>query len=144
MAPKILIINGPNLNLLGTREPDKYGSASLEDLNQGLQVKFPDCDISFYQSNAEHELVNKIQESKDHIDGILINPGAYTHSSIAIRDALLSVAIPAIEIHISDIHSREKFRRISYIKDICICQLSGFGVLGYELGMERILKYLKI
>ena len=126
---KILILNGPNLNLLGTREPDKYGNQSLSDIENyvrtvanGLNVE-----VEFYQSNIEGELVTKIQQAKGNYNGIVMNPAAYTHTSVAIRDAILAVEIPTVEIHLSNIHTREDFRKISLTAPACIGQITGFG-----------------
>lgn len=141
---KILILNGPNLNLLGTREPDKYGSKTLEDINQELSTLATELSIEldFFQSNTEGELVDKIQQAKGCVDGILINPAAYTHTSVALADALLAVEIPAVEIHLSNIHKREEFRKHSYIAPACIGQISGFQSQSYSLGLIAIVNYL--
>ena len=126
---KILFLNGPNLNLLGTREPDKYGKCTLNDIENYIKKEAAsiNVDVKFFQSNIEGELVNKIQEAKGNFDGIVINPAAYTHTSVAIRDAFLAVEIPAVEIHISNIHTREDFRKHSLIAPVCIGQITGFG-----------------
>lgn len=142
---KILVLNGPNLNLLGTREPDKYGNQTLKDIENFLyeEAKKLNIEISFEQSNIEGELVTKIQQAKGIYDGIVINPAAYTHTSIAIRDALLAVEIPAVEIHLSNIHKREEFRQKSYTAPVCIGQITGFGANSYKLGLIAIYDYLK-
>ncbi len=142
---KILFLNGPNLNLLGTREPDKYGHESLSDIENFIkdEAKKLNTEVDFYQSNIEGELVNKIQESKGKFDGIVINPAAYTHTSVAIRDAILAVEVPAVEIHLSNIHKREEFRKNSLIAPVCIGQITGFGANSYKLGLIAILDYLK-
>lgn len=142
---KILFLNGPNLNLLGTREPDKYGSQTLEDIENFVrsEAKQYDIEIDFYQSNIEGEIVNKIQQAKGVYDGIVINPAAYTHTSVAIRDALLAVCIPTVEIHLSNIHTREEFRRTSLTAPACIGQITGFGANSYKLGLIAIKDYLK-
>ena len=141
---KILILNGPNLNLLGTRETNTYGSISLEDINLIIS-KFADkknIEPVFFQSNSEGEIIDFIHNNSDS-DGIVINPAAYTHSSIAIRDALAATDIPAVEVHISNIYKREDFRKKSYIAPVCIGQISGFGYYSYILGIKAILEHLK-
>lgn len=142
---KILCLNGPNLNLLGTREPDKYGVYTLSDIEKEVSQKAKELnvEIDFYQNNIEGELVNKIQAAKGIYDGIIINPAAYTHTSIAIRDAFLAVQIPAVEIHLSNIHKREEFRHKSFIAPVCIGQICGFGKNSYVLGLYAIVDYLK-
>lgn len=142
---KILCLNGPNLNLLGTREPDKYGLYTLSDIEKEVSQKAKELnvEIDFYQNNIEGELVNKIQAAKGIYDGIIINPAAYTHTSIAIRDAFLAVQIPAVEIHLSNIHKREEFRHKSFIAPVCIGQICGFGKNSYILGLYAIVDYLK-
>ena len=134
-----LLINGPNLNLLGTREPDIYGSTTLEEIELDLTniVKKQGHNIFTYQTNAEHELINKIHEAKSlNIKCIILNPGAFTHSSVAIRDALAGIDIPFVEIHISNIHSREDFRKESFLSDIAEGVISGLGVEGYKLAIN--------
>lgn len=142
---KILFLNGPNLNLLGTREPDKYGSQTLNDIENFVrsEAKQYDIEIDFYQSNIEGEIVNKIQQAKGVYDGIVLNPAAYTHTSVAIRDALLAVCIPTVEIHLSNIHTREEFRKTSLTAPACIGQITGFGANSYKLGLIAIKDYLK-
>jgi 3-dehydroquinate dehydratase-2 len=143
---KILLLNGPNLNLLGKREEDIYGNTSLEDLNERLisAAKKEDCEFTSIQSNAEHELINEIHSAvESNIDVILINPAAYTHTSIAIRDALLGVNIPFYEIHISDISTREDFRNKSYLSDIAEKVYSGLGVDGYEMALNEAISKFK-
>lgn len=141
---KILVLNGPNLNLLGTREPEKYGTQTLADIENFLKEEASKigAEISFYQSNIEGELVDKIQQAKGEFDGIVINPAAYTHTSVAIRDAFLAVCIPAVEIHLSNIHTREEFRKTSFIAPACIGQITGFGANSYKLGLIAITDYL--
>lgn len=142
MAVKLLVLNGPNLNRLGKREPGIYGAETLEDIENKLREIATEklVDISFYQSNVEGFLIDKIHEAEDTgCDGIIFNPGAYTHTSIAIRDAVASVNVPVIEIHISNIHTRESFRHTSVIAPVCIGQLSGFGTNGYELALQAFL-----
>ena len=141
---KILFLNGPNLNLLGTREPDKYGTQTLADIENYMKEEASkiNVEISFYQSNIEGELVNKIQEAKNNFDGIVMNPAAYTHTSVAIRDAILAVNIPTVEIHLSNIHTREEFRKTSLTAPACIGQITGFGADSYKLGLIALTDYL--
>lgn len=134
-----LLLNGPNLNLLGSREPELYGRDTLKDIESKLSIiaKEKGSALEVFQSNAEHDLVDKIQEAKENdIKCIIFNPGALTHTSIALRDALLAVEIPFIEIHISNIYSREGFRKDSFLSDISIGVISGLGPKGYELALE--------
>ena len=142
---KILVIHGPNLNLLGSREPDVYGSTTLDEVNKGLELKAKANNIEFevFQSNAEHEIVSKIQESMNAINYIIINPGALTHSSIAIRDALLGIDISFYEVHISNIFSREEFRNKSYFSDIASGVICGLGTQGYDLALNHIIEINK-
>jgi 3-dehydroquinate dehydratase-2 len=135
---KILLINGPNLNLLGTREPELYGATTLADIESQLsnQAKALGHELVAVQSNAEAELVDAVQAAAGTTDFVLINPGAFTHTSVALRDALLGVAIPFIEIHISNIHAREEFRRQSYFSDIAAGIVAGLGPQGYELALQ--------
>ena len=145
MSKKIIIINGPNLNLLGTREPEIYGSESLEDLKSivtsHVKNNYSDLVIDFYQSNTEGEIVDKIQESSS-LDGIIINAGGLSHSSISILDALLSTKIPKIEVHISNLFSREEFRQNSYISKGVNGFVCGFGINGYLLAIDGIAKLI--
>ena len=138
---KVLIINGPNMQLLGEREPDRYGDVSLSQLNEDLVRDGKDLGlhIETYQSNHEGEIVARIaQAKKDAVQYIVINPAAYTHTSIAIRDAILAVEIATIEVHLTNIHSREEFRQKSMIAPVCVGQISGFGILSYRLALEYI------
>ena len=135
----LLLINGPNLNLLGSREPGVYGETNLADVESRLTSLASEQghDLDCFQSNAEHEIVDRIQKAAtDKIDFILLNPGAFTHTSIAIRDALLAVSIPFIEIHLSNVHAREEFRHRSYISAVCRGQIAGFGAFSYILALE--------
>ena len=137
---KILVIHGPNLNLLGVREPEVYGSVTMEEINEGLEerAKSHDINVEAFQSNAEHEIVEKIHSAKeDNISKILMNPGAFTHTSISIRDALIGVGIPFYEIHISNIFAREEFRHKSYFSDIAEGVICGMGTKGYEFALEK-------
>ena len=141
---KILVLNGPNLNMLGTREPDKYGTDTLETIENFVREEAKNyyAEIDFYQSNIEGELVTKIQQARGNYDGIVMNPAAYTHTSVAIRDALLAVQIPTVEIHLSNIHKREEFRHTSLTAPACIGQITGFGKNSYKLGLIAVLDYL--
>lgn len=141
---KILVVNGPNLNLLGTREPEVYGTLTLEKINKELlkYAKELGVEIEFFQSNVEGEIVNAIQAARQNCAGIVINPAAYTHTSVAIRDAISAVALPAVEIHISNVYAREEFRKHSLIAPVCIGQIAGFGLDSYKLAMLALVKFL--
>ena len=141
----LLLINGPNLNLVGKREPTIYGSQTLEDIQEELLIlaKGLDAKLQFFQSNYEGEIIDRIQKSVGSIDGILINAGAYTHTSIALRDALLGVAIPYVEVHLSNIYSREEFRHKSFLSDKALGLVCGFGANSYQLALQGIVSYLK-
>lgn len=142
----ILILNGPNLNLLGTREPEKYGLETLEQINQQLTDAASDAghSTSCFQSNAEHDLIQRIHDAKQEgVDYIIFNPGAFTHTSVAIRDALLGVAIPFIEVHLSNVHAREEFRRHSFFSDIADGVVCGFGANSYSLALQAVVTKLK-
>ena len=141
---KILLLNGPNLNLLGSREKDIYGSTSLAELESNLCsiAEKNDCNLVCYQSNAEHELINAIHDAgTDKFNSIIINPAGYTHTSIAMRDALVGVDIPFYEVHISDIYKREKFRNFSYFSDIAEKVFCGLGIDGYELALKEAISF---
>ncbi len=142
---KILVLHGPNLNLLGIREPQIYGSASLDDVNKKVLqwVKKEGVQVEIRQSNSEAELVSWIQEAMGRYQGIVINPAAYSHTSIALRDAILSTGIPTVEVHLSNIYKRESFRHQSYIAGVAIGQISGFGADSYLLGLQAIVDYLR-
>lgn len=145
MMATILLLNGPNLNLLGTREPETYGKKTLEELESDLieKAKIKGHNLYCFQSNHEGQLIDRIHQGKnENIDFMIINAGAYTHTSIALRDALLGIAIPFIEVHISNIYGREPFRHHSYIADLSKGTLSGFGILGYHLALDAIDCYL--
>ena len=141
----LLLINGPNLNLVGKREPSIYGSQTLEDIQEELLTLASELDaqLKFFQSNSEGEMIDCIQNSVGSIDGILINAGAYTHTSIALRDALLGVAIPYVEVHLSNIYSREEFRHKSFLSDKALGLVCGFGANSYQLALEGIVAHLK-
>ncbi len=142
MAVKILILNGPNLNLLGEREPSVYGHESLAEIEKSLKKVFPKIPLEFRQSNVEGELVNMLHAARKKQDGVVFNPGGYTHYSIALRDAVASIGIPVVEVHLSNIHAREDFRKNSMIAPVCIGQISGFGTHSYALGIMSLLRYL--
>ena len=139
LTMKIQIINGPNLNLLGRREPGIYGSESFEAYLPQLQSRYPDVQIDYYQSNVEGELINKMQEVGFSYDGIVLNAGAYTHTSIALHDCIRSLKCPVIEVHISNVHQREEFRHKSLISSACKGAICGFGLDSYRLGIEALL-----
>ncbi len=140
----ILLLNGPNLNLLGTREPEKYGSTTLGEIVSQLETQAQEMDVelSHLQSNAEHVLIESIHQARGNIDFILINPAAFTHTSVALRDALLSVAIPFIEIHLSNVHAREPFRHHSYLSDIAVGVICGLGADGYNFALQSAVNRL--
>lgn len=145
MATKILLVNGPNLNLLGLREPAIYGSATLADIEAAAlaQAVAAGASLQFFQSNHEGALVDRIQAARDEgVDAIVINPAAYTHTSVALRDALAGVAIPFVEIHISNVHAREAFRHHSYLSSIAVAVICGMGVAGYRHAIEFALENL--
>ena len=135
---KLLVINGPNLNMLGLREPGVYGNDTLESINKEIlsKAKEKGIEVNFFQSNIEGEIINKIHSAMGVYDGIIINPGAYTHYSIAIRDAIASVNVPAVEVHLSNIHKREQFRHTSVTAPVCTGQITGFGKKGYIMALE--------
>lgn len=135
---KIQIINGPNLNLLGKREPTVYGHASFEGFLEQLRAAYPDCEISYYQSNIEGEMIDKIHAVGFDYDGIILNAGAYTHTSIALHDAIKAVTTPVVEVHISNVHAREPFRHVSMISAACRGVILGFGLDSYRLAMESL------
>lgn len=146
MADKfdILLLNGPNLNLLGTREPETYGSTTLNDIVKGLeqQAAAANVTLSHLQSNAEHLLIDRIHQARGNTDFILINPAAFTHTSVALRDALLAVQIPFIEIHLSNVHARETFRHHSYLSDIAVGVICGLGADGYHFALQAAVNRL--
>jgi 3-dehydroquinate dehydratase-2 len=135
---KVAIINGPNLNMLGVREPDVYGDLSLDSIMVDLRKKHPDCKILDFQSNDEGSLIDAIQELGMSSDGVIINPGGYSHTSVAIRDAIASVNSPVIEVHISNIHSREEFRHTTITGGACVAVISGLGADGYSVALEHL------
>ena len=140
---KIAIINGPNLNLIGKREPDVYGYETFEGYLEKLKIHFPAIEFEYFQSNIEGELVTALQSAGFLVDGIILNPGAYTHTSIAIGDAIAAINAKVIEVHISNIFSREEFRKHSYVSAKCVGVISGLGLKGYELAVNYLIQFLK-
>ncbi len=136
---KIAIINGPNLNLLGKREPGIYGNQSFEDFFETLKASYPDVSFSYYQSNVEGELINELQRVGFDHDGIILNPGGYTHTSVAIGDTIAAIKTPVIEVHISNVHAREDFRKLSHVSGKSAGSIIGLGMKGYKLGVEYLL-----
>ena len=136
--PSILLLNGPNLNLLGTREPEVYGSTTLEDIEQSLVKRASQSGIMLAckQSNAEHELIDAIHTARGAVGGIIFNPGAFTHTSIALRDALVGAEMPFIEVHLSNVFARERFRHHSYLSDVALSVISGLGTRGYDMALR--------
>lgn len=135
---KILIVNGPNLNLLGKREPGIYGTSSFEDYLPTLRGRYPDVEIDYYQSNVEGELINRMQQDGFTVDGIVLNAGAYTHTSVALHDCIRSLKSPVIEVHISNVHQREEFRHHSFLSPACRGVICGFGLDSYRLAIEAL------
>ncbi len=136
---KIIVINGPNLNLLGVREPETYGKSSFEDYLPTLRAQFPQVEIEYFQSNVEGELINKMQEVGFSSVGIVLNAGGYTHTSVALADCIRSVKAPVVEVHISNVYAREEYRHTSLIAGACVGSIIGFGLNGYRLAVEALL-----
>ncbi|GJM16375.1 MAG: 3-dehydroquinate dehydratase [Thermodesulfobacteriota bacterium] len=141
---KILIIHGPNLNMLGKREPEIYGSTTLEEIDSALVTKAKELgvEVTFFQSNSEGEIVSTIQDAMSKFDGVVINPGAYTHTSVAIRDAILSSGLAVVEVHISNVYKREDFRQKSFVSGVALGVISGFGINSYFLGLSGLVEHL--
>lgn len=139
-----MVINGPNINMLGTREPEIYGSLTLDDIINNLKdyAKTLGIELETFQSNVEGEIVNTIQKAKTDCSGIVLNPAAYTHTSVAIRDAIAAVGLPCVEVHLSNIHNREEFRKNSLTAPVCIGQIAGFGANSYKLGLQGLVDYI--
>lgn len=144
MTPMVfLILNGPNLNLLGLREPETYGRTTLVELEATLIKAFPDITLAFFQSNHEGALIDRLHQAQhDGMDGVIFNPGAYTHTSIALRDAIAGISVPVVEVHLSNVHARERFRHHSLIAPVCVGQICGLGTKGYHLALRYFLERL--
>jgi 3-dehydroquinate dehydratase II len=142
---RVLVVSGPNLNLLGSREPEVYGRVTLGEIEAGLRRRAAEsgAEVVTFQSNVEGELVTRIQQARGEVDGLLVNPGGYTHTSVALRDALLAVGLPAVEVHLSNLHRREPFRRRSYTAAACIGVVMGFGAQGYAVALDALLAHLR-
>lgn len=142
---KILVLHGPNLNLLGLREPEIYGHTTLDDINQSIETtaEKEGVEVRAVQSNHEGTLVDEIQQAQEWADGILINPGGYTHTSVAIRDAIAAVGLPTVEAHLSNVHAREKLRHHSYIAPVALGQICGFGANSYLLGLQALIYHIR-
>ena len=144
MPDALLVLNGPNLNLLGTRDPDTYGATTLPEIEAELEETFPTADFAFEQGNSEGALIDRLHAAHEEgIDGIVFNPGGYTHTSVALRDAVDAIAPPVVEVHLSNVHAREDFRRTSHIAPVCVGQISGLGPTGYALAVRFLLAHTK-
>lgn len=140
---KILILNGPNLNLLGKREPEIYGSQTFEEFFEGLKKRYHATMLEYFQSNHEGALLDKLHEVGFSYNGIVFNPGAYTHTSIALRDAIVGISTPVFEVHISNLAEREDFRQVSYIKEVCIGTIDGMGLDGYSIAIDKLIEHVQ-
>lgn len=140
---RLLVLNGPNLNLLGKREPEIYGVATLDDLEAHLRSVFPTHELKFFQSNVEGELIDRLQAAEADVDGVVFNPGGYSHTSVALRDAIAAIAVPVVEVHISNVAARESFRHHSLTAAACIGQIAGFGSDSYRLGVLALERRLQ-
>lgn len=138
--PTIAIVNGPNLNLVGTREPEVYGTVSLQSFLDGLPTAYPEVSFLFFQSNIEGELIDFLQNCRHGVEGIILNAGGYTHTSIALADCIAAIRTPVIEVHISNVLAREDFRKTSFIASKCVGSISGLGLLGYELALQYFIR----
>jgi 3-dehydroquinate dehydratase-2 len=145
VAPHVMVLHGPNLNLLGTREPGVYGAGTLADIDRlvGERAAARGASVECHQSNVEGELVNRIHEARGRAQAIIINPAAYTHTSVAIADALRAVALPAVEVHLSNVHAREPYRHQSFVAPVCVGTIGGFGARGYALALDAVLDLLE-
>ena len=141
---RVLVVHGPNLNTLGTREPDVYGSLTVDDINEelGRVASGANAELEFFQSNHEGALIDRIQEARSWADGILINPAGLTHTSVALRDALVATELPVVEVHLSNVHTRETFRHHSYVSGVALGVIAGFGASSYRLGLQALLENL--
>ena len=144
MTRRILVLNGPNLNLLGTREVDVYGSATLDDILAAIRTAASDHDVEIYdvQSNTEGTLIDALHDARSRADGVIFNPGAYTHYSLALRDAIASIDVPVVETHLSNVHAREPFRHTSVVSGVCVGVVAGFGVDSYLLALDALVRHL--
>ena len=142
---RVLVVHGPNLNLLGTREPEVYGTATLAEIDRSLAAAAAPAGVAleFFQSNHEGEIVERIQQARDRVQGILINPAGLTHTSVVLRDALLGAGLPVVEVHLSNIHARESFRRSSLVSDVAVGVVCGFGPASYRLGLDGLVAHLR-
>ncbi|MEE2663519.1 MAG: type II 3-dehydroquinate dehydratase [Myxococcota bacterium] len=143
--PHVLVLHGPNLNLLGVREPEVYGATTLAEIDAGLAAQATDagCELSSFQSNHEGELIDRIHAARDDADGLLINPGGLTHTSVSLRDALAGVGLPVVEVHLSNVFARESFRHHSHVSGVAVGVISGFGVSSYRLGLQALLQHIQ-